>query len=116
MVNREEGKNARLTLIKAYFAHSYSKAALLATWKTIMEDATIPTWNQNIVKANLAIRQKSEEISKSQKQLWKETYLAQFEDIIVAETELQNNWGSREARDRLSEAQVKLHEVRQQTL
>ena len=41
-------------------------------------------------------------------------YLSQFEDIIAAEEELQFNWGSREARDKLSDAQAILHEVRQQ--
>ena len=109
-------KKATVYFNKGLLAHPESKAALLATWKAIMEDETIPTWNQKVVKASLAIRQKSEEITKSHKQLWKETYLAQFEDIIAAETKLQSNWGSREARDRLSDAQVKLHEVRQQKL
>ena len=33
-------------------------------------------------------------------------YNAQFDDIIAAEEELQRNWGSREARNRLSDAQV----------
>ena len=64
--------------------------------------------------ANLAIRNKSEELTKAQKKQWKATYLSQFEDIIAAEAELQHNWGSREARDKLSDAQAVLHEVRQQ--
>lgn len=51
---------------------------------------------------------------RTQKQRWKATYLKQFEEIIEAEDTLQRNWGSREARDRLSDAQTKLHEVRQQ--
>ena len=53
---------------------------------------------------------------KNQRQRWKATYLAQFEDIIEAKEELQWNWGSREARDRLSDAQATIHEVRQQKL
>ena len=67
-----------------------------------------------MVLANNAVKLTSEELSKAQKKKWKETYQAQFEDIIEAESELQHNWTSREARERLSEAQVKLHEVRQQ--
>ena len=67
-----------------------------------------------MVKANKAILAKSEEITRSQRKTWKETYQAQFQDIIEVEAELQLNWESKEARDRLSEAQVRLHEVRQQ--
>lgn len=57
---------------------------------------------------------KSEELTKQQKQKWKATYMSQFDDIIAAEEELQNNWGSKEARDKLSDAQTVLHEMRQQ--
>jgi hypothetical protein len=71
------------------------------------------SWNIKMVNATQAIRLKSEELTKAQKQRWKETYLAQFEDIITAEADLQRNWGSKEARDKLSEAQVILHIVRQ---
>ena len=53
-------------------------------------------------------------LTKAQKQQWKAAYLEQFEEIIAAEDELQRNWGSREARNRLSDAQAVLHEVRQQ--
>ena len=53
-------------------------------------------------------------LTKAQKQQWKVAYLEQFEEIIAAEDELQRNWGSREARNRLSDAQAVLHEVRQQ--
>lgn len=67
-----------------------------------------------MVNASHAIRLKSEELTKKQRKKWKETYLAQFEDIIAAETELQNCWGSNEIRDRLSGAQAILYEVRQQ--
>lgn len=61
-----------------------------------------------------ALRSKSEELTQQQKKKWKNTYLLQFENIIAAEEELQQNWGSREARDKLSDAQAILHEVRQQ--
>ena len=81
-----------------------------------MENESLGNWNQKVVQANQAIRLKSEESTKAQKKKWKETYQAQFEDIIMAESKLQNNWNSREARERLSEAQVKLHEVRHQKL
>ena len=90
------------------------KAALLKEWKTVMADGQLTTWNQRMVAANQAIRVKSMDLTKAQKQHWKETYLAQFEDIIAAEDELQRNWGSREARNRLSDAQAALHEVRQE--
>lgn len=79
-----------------------------------MEDDTLVTWNRKMVVANQAIRAKSLELTKAQKQQWKASYLAQFEDIIAAEDELQCNWGSREARNKLSDAQAILHEVRQQ--
>ena len=81
-----------------------------------MGDVTLESWNHKMVQANKAIRITSEELTKNQKKLWKETYQSQFEEIITAEAELQENWGSREARDKLSEAQIKLHEVRQQKL
>lgn len=90
------------------------KLALLHTWKTIMNDDTFSTWNQKMVAANQAIRIQSMELTKAQKQHWRATYLAQFDDIVAAEDELQRNWGSREARNRLSDAQAALHEVRQQ--
>ena len=90
------------------------KTALLSTWKAVMEDDTLGTWNKKMVVASEAIRVMSLQLTKAQKQHWKEAYLAQFEDIIAAEDELQRNWGSREARNRLSDAQAVLHEVRQQ--
>jgi hypothetical protein len=101
---------------KGLLANADSKAALLATWKTVMTDTSLGSWNQKMVQANTAIRIKSEELTKSQKKKWKETYLAQFDDIIEAEAELQENWGSRAARDKLSEAQAQLHTVGQQKL
>ena len=90
-----------------------SKASLLATWKEVM-DSDLDTWNKKMVAANLAIRAKSEELTKAQRKKWKEAYLSQFDDIIAAEEELQHNWESQEARDKLSDAQAILHEVRQQ--
>lgn len=79
-----------------------------------MDNPTCDSWNQKVIAANEAIRQKSMELTKTQKQKWKETYLAQFDDIITAEAELQRNWGSREAIDKLSDAQAAIHEVCQQ--
>ena len=116
--NDEPKRRRRTTTFfnKGLLAQPENNAALLATWKEVMEDATIGSWNQKMVRANQAVIQRSEELTKSQKQKWKETYLSQFEDIIQTEAELQTNWGSKEARDRLSEAQVTLHEVRQQKL
>ena len=90
-----------------------SKAALLDTWKTVM-NSDLETWNKKMVAANQAIRAKSDELTKAQRKKWKEAYLSQFEDIIAAEEELQHNWNSQEARDKLSDAQAVLHEVRQQ--
>lgn len=48
-------------------------------------ESNIETWNDKMVKASHVIRLKSEELTKSQKQKWKETYLAQFDDINAAE-------------------------------
>ena len=79
-----------------------------------MADETLITWNQKMTAASQAIRVMSMELTKYQKKQWKATYLEQFKDIIAAEDELQRNWGSREARNRLSDAQAALHEVRQQ--
>lgn len=79
-----------------------------------MADDTLENWNLKIVKANEAIRLKATELTKAQRKKWKDTYLSQFEDIIEAEEELQQNWGSQAARDQLSDAQAALHEVRQQ--
>lgn len=101
---------------KGLLANPDCKAALLASWKDVMKDETIGSWNQKMVQANTAIRLKSEELTKNQKKKWKATYQAQFEEIIAAEAELQANWGSREARNKLSEAQTNLHTVRQQKL
>lgn len=94
--------------------HPESKATLLNTWREVMNDPTIPSWNAKMVAANKAIQAKLDELTRQQKQRWQDTYLAQFEEIIEAEDELQRNWGSKEARDRLSDAQAKLHEVRTQ--
>lgn len=100
------------TFNKGLLLHQDSKAALLATWKEVM-DSDLDTWNHKLVTATQAIRLKSEELTKQQRK-WKDTYLAQFEDIIAVEEELQRNWGFTEARDKLSDAQAMLHEVRQQ--
>jgi hypothetical protein len=94
--------------------HPESKAALMNAWREAIDDQSIAGWNEKMVAANQAIQLKSEELTRQQKQRWKATYLAQFEEIIEAEDELQCNWGSTEARNRLSDAQAKLHEVRQQ--
>ena len=101
---------------KGLLATADNKAALLTCWKEVMGDASLVSWNERMVQANKAISLKSAELTKNQKKVWKETYQEQFEDIITAEAELQANWGSREARDKLSDAQTKLHEVRQQKL
>lgn len=79
-----------------------------------MEDPTIDSWNLKMVAANKAVLQTSAELTKLQKQKWKETYLAQFDNIISTKAELQRNWGSQDAREKLSEAQAILHAVRQQ--
>lgn len=78
----------------------------------MIEDDTLVTWNKKMVAANEAIRITSMQLTKAQKKNWKAAYLEQFEEIIAAEDELQRNWGSREARNRLSDAQAVLHEVR----
>ena len=90
------------------------KVALLRAWKAVIADDTWDTWNKKMVAANEAIRITSMQLTKAQKKHWKSAYLEQFEDIIAAEDELQRNWGSRDARNRLSDAQAVLHEVRQQ--
>ena len=113
--NKEGKQKARtIPFNKGLLTNEESKAALLATWKSVMADSTILSWNQKMVAANNAIRSQAAAITKTQKQKWKDTYLAQFDDIVLAEDELQRNWGSREARNRLSDAQAALHEVRQQ--
>lgn len=114
MMNLGEDKKNPTYFNKGLLKHQEHRAALLATWKGIMVDETIPNWNQKMVQANKAILAQSEEITKAQRKVWKETYQAQFKDIIEAEEELQHNWDSREARERLSDAQAVLHEVRQQ--
>ena len=70
------------------------KEALLRTWQEVMADDSLPTWNHKMTTASQAIRLKSIELTKAQKYQWKAAYLAQFEDIIEAEDELQRNWGS----------------------
>ena len=99
---------------KGLLKNQEHKSALLETWKAVMEDESLVTWNKKMVMANQAIRYKSMELTKAQKQQWKASYLEQFEDIIAAEDELQHNWGSKEARNKLSDAQAVLHEVRKQ--
>ena len=79
-----------------------------------MDNPVYENWNAKVVAANQALQSKSDELTRTQKQRWKATYLEHFEEIIEAEDTLQRNWGSREARDRLSDAQAKLHEVSQQ--
>lgn len=107
-------KNRQPFFNKGLLNHPDSKAALVATWKEVMEDPTLENWNKKVVEANKAILAKSAELTRAQKQRWKATYLDQFGEIIAAKEELQRNWSSKKARDRLSDAQAKLHEVRQQ--
>lgn len=99
---------------KGLLSNQDTKTTLLTTWKTCMEDPDLATWNVKMVAANQAVLQKLAELTKQQRQKWKEMYMSQFDDIISAEAELQRNWGSWEARKKLSEAQATLHEVRQQ--
>lgn len=111
--NPHKRKAPAPTFNKGLLQQPENKASLLATWKEVMA-TDLETWNHKIVAATQAIRIKSEILTKQQKKQWKETYLSQFEDIIAAEEELQHNWGSEEAREKLSDAQAVLHEVRQQ--
>ena len=99
---------------KGLLTSEESKSELIQTWKSVMDDDSLETWNQKMVAANQAIYLKSEELTKNQRKKWKVTYLAQFEDIIAAKAELQHNWGSQDAREKLSDAQAAIHEVRQQ--
>lgn len=80
----------------------------------MMNDATLGSWNCKMVQANQAIRLKAAELTKEQRKKWKDMYKGQFEGIIAAEVELQQNWESAAAREKLSDAQAILHEVRQQ--
>jgi exonuclease III len=107
-------KNTRApSFNKGLLQHQESLAALLTTWKEVM-NSELGTWNEKIVAATQAIRSKSKDLTKQQRKQWKANYQAQFENIIEAEEELQRNWGSEEARTKLSDAQAVLHEVRQQ--
>lgn len=56
-----------------------------------MEDATLANWNHKMVVANQMIRLKLKGLTKFQQKKWKDTYRAQFEDIIAVEAELQHN-------------------------
>lgn len=75
---------------KGLLQNQESKDILLATWKGVM-DSNLATWNKKMVAANQAIGEKSAELTKAQKKKWKLAYLAQFDDIIAAEEELQHN-------------------------
>lgn len=99
---------------KGLLATPENKAALLNSWRAAISDPQHTTWNNRVVATNKAVRQASVELTKAQKKKWKEVYLSQFDAINAAEAELQRNWGSREAREKLSDAQAILHEVRQQ--
>ena len=84
------------TFNKGLLHQEENKAALLRTWKEVMS-SNLESWNLKMVAATQAIRQKSEELTKQQRQLWRDTYQSLFEDIITTEDELQHNWGSKEA-------------------
>ena len=99
---------------KGLLMNAGSRYELLETWKRVMADNDMESWNLKMVKANEAIRLRAAELTKNQRKSWRETYQAQFEEIIEAEAELQRNWGSQAARDQLSDAQAALHEVRHQ--
>lgn len=51
---------------KGLLANPGSKPALLSTWKGVMTDETLGSWNMKMVKANKAIIALSEEITKNQ--------------------------------------------------
>lgn len=51
---------------KGLLANPDSKVELLTTWKEVMENHTLGSWNQKMVTANQAIRIKSEELTKNQ--------------------------------------------------
>jgi hypothetical protein len=52
---------------KGSFANPESKATLLATWKSVMEDVTILSWNNKMVAANKGIKIKSDELTRQNK-------------------------------------------------
>jgi exonuclease III len=112
--NEKHKKQQTFFFNKGLLKNEETKKELLATWRQVLDDDNIGTWNDKIVAANHAIKSKSVELTKSQRHKWKDTYQAQFDDINAAESELQQNWGSAEAREQLSKAQAALHEVRQQ--
>ena len=99
---------------KGLLANTKNLAQLLTTWKDTIKDDSYPTWNLKMVAANTTIRLKSMELTKQQRKKWREVYQAQFANIQEVEAELPRNWGSREARNKLSDAQAAIHEVRQQ--
>ena len=110
--NEGKQKPRQHSFNKGLFKNPDHKTALLTEWKKVMADGNLSTWNQRMVVASQAMQVKSMELTKAQKLSWKEAYLAQFEGIITAEDELQRNWGSPEAQDKLSDARAVLHEVR----
>jgi hypothetical protein len=58
---------------KGLLKNPETKASLLRAWREAM-DSDLPTWNEKIVAANTTIRAKSEELTKTQKKKWRETY------------------------------------------
>ena len=65
--NEARRKQRTPTFNKGLLKNEESKNTLLETWKKVMADATLETWNQKMVAANHAIRLKSEELTKNQR-------------------------------------------------
>lgn len=89
------------------------KRLLLTSWKkAILENENRP-WQTKIVEALKEVKACSDSFTSQLKKDNQDKFQKQYEEVIDAEYDLQENWGDDEARYRLDAAQAELHAVRQ---
>lgn len=89
------------------------KTLLLTAWKKAMVENAGRSFQSKTIEALKAVKACSDSFTKQLKQDIRDKFQQQYEEVIEAEIDLQENWGSVEARDTLNAAQIELHIIRQ---
>lgn len=96
---------------KRFLQNEDNKASLLVTWKEVM-DSNIETWNQKMVSATQAIRLKIWRNDKDSRTKLEGSKPGAIWWYQCCRGGTPTYWASKEAWDKLSDAQTDLHEVR----
>lgn len=92
------------------------KTPLLELWNRAISVNPDNSWNTRFVTGLKAIKEYSDQKTRSHRIQRREAFTAQLAPVFTAEMELQRDWNDQQARETLNKAQMDLHQQRQKQL